>query len=195
MSVTELLALPGVEERSELAGPVGVLAFHGGLEGGTEVVASSVAAATGASLYLLVQPPSVRWHLPSHVVGAQASPALSAFLDHIDVAIAVHGYGRPDRPRQILVGGRNRDLAADLGATLRAHLPDCRTIDDLDEIPAEMRGLHPDNPVNRCRKQGVQLELPPSVRGSTGRWMDDNAACTPLPGVLDALIETVRRWS
>ena len=38
-------------------------------------------------------------------------------------------------------------------------------VDDLDVIPAPLRGLHPENPVNRTRAGGVQLELPPRVRG------------------------------
>ena len=82
--VAELLASPGVEERAELAGRFGFLAFHGGLEGGTETVAELAARASGASFYSLVQPPTLRWHLPSHVVGRGASPALGRFLDHVD---------------------------------------------------------------------------------------------------------------
>jgi phage replication-related protein YjqB (UPF0714/DUF867 family) len=187
--LAELLALPGVEERSVLAGPVGFLAFHGGLEGGTETVATAAAAGSGGSLYLVVQPPAVRWHLPSHVVGAGASPALLAFLDHVEVGIAIHGYGRPDRPRDLLVGGGNRPLAARVGAALRRHLPGYVVVDDLEDLPPEMRGLHPDNPVNRCRRGGVQLELPPGIRGASGRWIDANTDCVPEPGLVQALVE------
>ena len=92
--VAELLATAGVEERVELRGRLGFLAFHGGLEGGTEETAEAAASASDASLYVLVQPPTLRWHLPSHVIGAGASPALRGFLAHIDVAIALHGFGR-----------------------------------------------------------------------------------------------------
>jgi len=191
--LAELLALPGVAEHVELAGRVGFLAFHGGLEGGTEQIATAAAAGCGGSLYAIVQPPDVRWHLPSHVVGASASPAMVAFLEHIDIAIAVHGYGRPDRRRDILLGGRNRDAAALLGAGLRARLPGWRVVDDINAVPREMRGLHRDNPVNRCRAAGVQLELPPSVRGTTGRWADDNSGCVPEPGLIEALVEAGRR--
>src|SRR4029077_18942460 len=125
----ELLATPGVEEHAVLAGPVGLLAFHGGLEGGTEVIATEVAGASGASLYTVVQPPTLRWHLPSHEVGAGASPLLAGLLAHVDVAIAVHGYGRPGRRQHLLLGGRNRDLAADLAAALRRHLPGWTVVD------------------------------------------------------------------
>ncbi|GAC1588427.1 MAG: hypothetical protein NVS3B21_04160 [Acidimicrobiales bacterium] len=188
-AVADLLATPGVEERVVLRGRFGFLAFHAGVEGGTDVVATRAAKAAGASLYCLVQPPSVRWHLPSHIIGAEASLRLVAFLDHVDIAVAVHGYGRPQRPRDLLLGGRNRLLARELGEALRQTLPDWPVVDDLEAIPREMRGLHPDNPVNLVRGSGVQLELPPSVRGASGRWVDPNVDCVPEPGLIDALAQ------
>ena len=187
MSLRELLEVAGVEERLVLAGSVGFLAFHGGLEGGTEQVATEAAASCGASLYAVVQPPTVRWHVPSHLVGADPSPGLSAFIEHVDVAIAVHGHGRPDRRHQVLLGGRNRALAHDLGDALRPRMPQWMIVDDLDAIPVTMRGLHADNPVNHPRQHGVQIELPPGPRGSSGRWMDDNSACTPDPKLIEGL--------
>jgi phage replication-related protein YjqB (UPF0714/DUF867 family) len=186
--VAALLASPGVEERSELAGRFGFLAFHGGLEGGTEVVAEQAARASGASFYAIVQPPTLRWHLPSQVVGRGASQALAAFLAHVDVTIAVHGYGRRERPRDILVGGSNRELAAAVAEALRPRLPNETVVDDLEDIPVEMRGVHPFNPVNLCRGGGVQIELPPAVRGASWRW-EDRGPCTPDPGLVDALAE------
>jgi phage replication-related protein YjqB (UPF0714/DUF867 family) len=186
--VAELLASPGVEERAELAGRFGFLAFHGGLEGGTEVVAEQAARASGASFYVLIQPPTLRWHLPSHVVGKGASPALAGFLAHVDFAIAVHGYGRRDRPRDILIGGGNRELAAAVAAALRPRLPGSVLVDDLDAIPTEMRGLHPTNPVNLCPSGGVQLELPPGVRGASWRW-EDRGPCTPDPALVAGLAD------
>ncbi|GAC1477615.1 MAG: hypothetical protein NVS1B12_13070 [Acidimicrobiales bacterium] len=193
-AVDELLAHDGVEEQLVLSGHFGFLAFHGGLEGGTETVAARAAAASGASYYSIVQPPSIRWHLPSHRIGADPPLRLVAFLDHVDIAVAVHGYGRPSRPRDILLGGRNRPLALELGSALRRHLPDWRVVDHLDEIPAEMRGLHPDNPVNRVRGAGVQLELPPGVRGASGRWTDGNTGCVPADGLVEALAEVADRY-
>jgi phage replication-related protein YjqB (UPF0714/DUF867 family) len=195
VSLGDLLATPGVTERSLLAGGFGFLAFHGGLEGGTETVAAAAAAPSGASLYTLVQPASLRWHLPSHVIGATSSPALDAFLAHVDVAVAVHGYGRVARPRDILLGGGNRVLAADLAAAIRRHLPDrYRVIDDLDDMPREVRGLHGANPANLPRHGGVQLELPPSARGTTWRWSDAGGPCVPEPGLVDALVEVAAAY-
>jgi phage replication-related protein YjqB (UPF0714/DUF867 family) len=71
----------------------------------------------------------------------------------------------------VLVGGANRALAARLGARLRAGLPDYDVIDDLDRIPADLRGVHPQNPVNLTRGGGIQLELPHRVR-SIGPYRD-----------------------
>ncbi len=180
MTFAELLALPGVVERSVLAGPVGFLAFHGGLEAGTEAVAAAAAEATGGSLYTVVQPPDVRWHVPSHRV---ASPALEEFLAGIEVAVAIHGYGRRDRPRDLLVGGCDRERAASLAAGLRRHLPGWVVVDDLENVPTAVRGLHPANPVNRCRAGGVQLELPPRIR-----------TMPPDPALVAALVEVASTW-
>ena len=84
MSFLDLLRSPGVEEVLQLGSRFGLLAFHGGLEGGTVEVARAAAEQSGASLYMVVQPPDLRWHVPSHRVGADASPALQRFLDHVE---------------------------------------------------------------------------------------------------------------
>ncbi len=182
-----VLALPGVEERvgaGRAGRPTRLPWWTGGRYGDSGYGRPR----SGASLYTIVQPPTLRWHLPSHTVGAGASPALVRFLDHIEVAVAVHGYGRPGRGRDLLLGGRNRTLATQLAEALRRHLPDWTVVDDLAELPREMRGLHPDNPVNRCRGGGVQLELPPAVRGASGRLLDTQV-CVPEPGLVAALAE------
>jgi phage replication-related protein YjqB (UPF0714/DUF867 family) len=169
----ELLAHPGVEERCDLRSPFGVMAFHGGsLEQATDVIAGQVAAASGASLYAVVQPPDLRWHIPSKLIDPAASPALASFVGHVDTAIALHGYGRAGLFTTLLVGGRNRELAAHVRSVLADHLDGYTVVDDLGTIPVELRGLHPDNPVNRPRSAGVQLELPPRVRGLGPFWAD-----------------------
>jgi phage replication-related protein YjqB (UPF0714/DUF867 family) len=170
----ELLAHDGVEEDLVLGSTFGFLAFHGGnLEVGTDVVAAQAAAAAGASLYAVRQPDGLRWHLPSVEVTPDDSPALAAFLGHVDVAVALHGYGREGMWTTLLAGGTNRPLAAHVAAHLRAALPEgYEVVEDLAAIPVELRGVHPDNPVNRCPQGGVQLELPPRVRSRTPFWAD-----------------------
>ena len=184
--LTDLLAHPGVEEVCELRGPFGLMAFHGGnLEPGTDTIAARAAAAAGASLYAVRQPPDLYWHVPSVAFDPSASAALAAFVDHVEVVVAVHGYGRPDRWTTLLAGGGNRELAARVASALRRTLGDGFTVlDDLADIPRELRGLHPRNPVNRVRGGGVQLELPPRVRPGTG-------APTHRPEYTDAVVDAL----
>jgi phage replication-related protein YjqB (UPF0714/DUF867 family) len=160
----QLLAHPDVREEVVVAGPVGVMAFHGGLEMGTAEVARQVASASGASLYIVDQPAELRWHVPSHDVDPAGSDVLGNWMDGVEVVAALHGYGRIDRPRRILLGGRNRTEAMRLASVLETAVPELAVVTDLDEIPAELRGLHPRNPVNRPPAAGVQVELPPSAR-------------------------------
>ena len=168
--LAELLAHPGVEEECRIGSTFGILAFHGGnLERGTDDIASRAATASGASLYVVRQPPDLRWHIPSVAFDPADSPALAAFLAHVQVAVAVHGYGRDGMWTTLLLGGRNRALASALGGELRAGLGDgFSVVDELDDVPPELRGVHRRNPVNRPPEGGVQLELPPRVRHGTG---------------------------
>jgi phage replication-related protein YjqB (UPF0714/DUF867 family) len=164
----QLLATPGVEERCSLGSSFGFLALHGGLEAHTAEIAQAAAVASNASIYAVVQPADVRWHIPSHKLDPAQSDALVAFLDHVETVVSVHGFGglrgSDDRWVTGLLGGSNRELAARLAGLLSDALPGYHWIDDLEVIPAHLRGVHPDNPVNRPVGGGVQLELPPRVR-------------------------------
>lgn len=164
--IAELLAHEGVVETCELRAPFGFMALHGGsLERGTAEIARRAADASGASLYTVEQPEDLQWHIPSHRYDPQDAPALAAYLDHVEVTISVHGYGRDGWWTRLLVGGANRAFGAHAAAVLRSHLEGFEVLDGIDEIPRELRGLHPDNPVNRSGRGGAQLELPPRVRG------------------------------
>ena len=97
----------------ELRSSFGFLAIHGGsLERGTAEVAAEAADRAGASVYAVRQPENLRWHIPSALVDPSLSPALSSFLEHIDLVVSVHGYGRRGFSNVVLIGGRNRQLAA-----------------------------------------------------------------------------------
>jgi phage replication-related protein YjqB (UPF0714/DUF867 family) len=193
-----LLAHHGVVELCELRSRFGFLAFHGGnLERVTDQIASEAAARSGSSLYAVLQPAGLRWHVPSTDVGRTGSPALGRFLDHVDVAVAVHGYGRAGYFTSLLVGGANRDLALHVGAHLRDAVPAYRIVDDLDAIPRQLRGVHPDNPVNRPRGGGVQLELPPRVRGLSPlrrHWPGLHGRWPHVEAVIDGLAAAARSW-
>ena len=193
----ELLATPGVEEVLELRSRFGFLAFHGGsLERVTDVVARAAADRSGASCYAVLQPPGLRWHLPSTRFTPVASPALARFLDHVEVAVAVHGYGRRGRWTSLLLGGSNRSLAAHVGGSLAAALPDHHVVTDLDRIPPELRGLHAANPVNLPAAGGTQLELPPRVRGLTPHWAERSGPGLPPPteALVAALAGAAAAW-
>jgi phage replication-related protein YjqB (UPF0714/DUF867 family) len=193
----ELLAHDGVEEDLALRSTFGFMAFHGGnLEEGTDRVAAAAAADSGASLYAVRQPPTLRWHVPSIEVTREDSPALAAFLDHVDVAVAVHGFGRVGLWTTVLLGGRNRTLATHVAEHLRATLDDYAVVDDLDQIPRELRGVHPRNPVNGCRLGGVQLELPPRVRGQGPHWADlpPGAPVPHTTALIRGLVAAATTW-
>lgn len=196
-SFPDLLSEPGVEEVLELRSAVGFLAFHGGsLERMTDVVAVDAAERSGASVYAVVQPPGLRWHIRSVDVSPDASTSLRAFVEHVDVAIAIHGFGREGYWTSLLLGGTNRPLATHLGAHLREALPEYAIVDDLDGIPIELRGLHPRNPVNLPRRGGVQIELPPRVRGTTPHWdgWEGPGHCPPLEALVRGLADAVQAW-
>jgi phage replication-related protein YjqB (UPF0714/DUF867 family) len=196
-SYRQLLGVDGVVERCVLAGRFGFMAYHGGeLEQRTEVIAWAAAEASGASLYTVEHPgPSPR-HFPSTMVRREESAALDEFLEHVDVVVTVHGYGRWGRFTSLLLGGENRELAATLAEALRPTLPDYEVVTDLDDIPRELRGLHPANPVNVPRHGGVQLELPPRVRGLGPKWADwtSEEPVPPMAALIDALANVARTW-
>lgn len=207
--LADLLREPGVEEIVELRSRVGFLALHGGNQDRrTEDIAVAAATGAGASLYAVVQPPDVRWHIPSHRYEPDQAPNLARFLEHVDTVISVHGYGTDGwwmdwRPpwfpesrlarflerEAFLVGGCDRARATDLGQRLRTALPGYTVLDELDDIPAGGRGVHPKNPVNRARHGGVQLECPPKIRG-----LGPRAASGDLEPLVSVLADTARAW-
>jgi len=166
-----LLDQPGVSEVLHLRSTFGFMAFHGGwLEEVTDDIAMAAAERSGASVYAVLQGPDDQWHIPSHLVNPEESPALAAFLDHVDVAVAIHGFGRPDLLRSVLLGGRNRDLAEHVAIHLIGHLPHYEVVHRLEDMPTRLRGQHPNNPVNLATGGGVQVELPPRIRGKSPLW-------------------------
>ena len=195
-SLSELLADPGVIEDSTLRSRFGFMAIHGGgLEQMTDVIAERAADAAGASLYVLRHPD----HYPHHLaVGActapQESERLAEFLDHVEVVVSLHGYGRIGRSTHLLAGGRNRELAEHLAR--HVDVPGYQVVTDLDAIPRELRGLHPDNPVNRVRGGGTQLELTPRVRGVSPRsgLPGDDGLSPATSRLVQGLVATARSW-
>lgn len=164
----ELLAWNGVQETLELRSSVGIMALHGGLEDETAEIAHASATAAAASLYSVVQPDDLAWHVPSVAHDPAESSRLRSFLDHVSTVVSLHGFGRPGLEHTVLVGGRNRLMAAKLASALDG-MNGINVIVDVDQMPRGLRGLHPKNPVNRSAGGGVQLEMGPGVRRTQHR--------------------------
>lgn len=163
-----------------MRGSIGVMALHGGLEKHTETIAGRIAARTGASLYRVVQPRDLAWHIPSTSYRPDESDGLRSFLSHVRTVVSLHGFGRPHLKRTVLVGGRNTDLGEEVAAAIR-RFTDLRVIDDPDGMPKGLAGRHPRNPVNLPELAGVQLELSHSAR-----------VAPAVEGVVDALTTVIR---
>jgi phage replication-related protein YjqB (UPF0714/DUF867 family) len=193
----DLLATAGVEEVCELRGRFGFMAYHGGmLEEMTDVIARAAAELSGSSYYGVHQPKGLDWHIPSIKVTPTASARLREYLEHVDIVVTIHGFGRRGFFSTLLLGGQNRALAEHVGGHLRGRLPAYEIATDLEGIPSELRGLHARNPVNLPRQQGVQIELPPRVRGTTPLFWDWEGP-GPAPhtqSLIEALASAAISW-
>ena len=193
----ELLATPGVREECHLRSRLGYMAYHGGsLEALTDVVAERAATRSGASYYGVLQPPDFNWHIPSHRVSPTDSPMLAEFLTHVDLVVTIHGYGRLGFWTTLLLGGQHRPFADHIAGHLRTHLPEYTVETELEQMPKELRGMHADNPVNLPRQRGVQIELPPRVRGSSPIWKDwAGPGLVPhTESLIDGLVAAATSW-
>ena len=200
----ELLQHPEIDEvcvlrdhDSERTHRMGFMAYHGGgLEVMTEVIAQAAAERCGASYYGVHQPRGMEVHVPSIEVSPDHSDRLRNFIDHVGTVITIHGYGRPGLYTTLLLGGRHRRLASHIGAHIARHLPAYDVVTDIDAIPSELRGLHERNPVNLPPHAGVQIELPPRVRGTTPLFWDWEGPALPphTQSLVEALATAVDSW-
>ncbi len=196
----ELLASPGVEETSTLrSSRLGFMAYHGGeVEKVTDVIAADAAARSRTSYYGVTQTIEPIRHLASARVDPGDSECLRTFLDHVDAVITIHGYGLKTVGTALLLGGQNRDLAQHVATHLRAELDDYEVVDDLEEIPKQLRGQHPDNPVNLPKHHGIQIELPPAIRWhAAGRhWSDfgDDGRAPHTEALIATLATAATEW-
>ena len=187
VDLAELLTMPGVREECTLRSNVGFMALHGGSQDrGTAELARRAAERAGASFYAIVQPPGLRVHLTSRLHDPDHSESFRAFLSHVNIAISLHGFGRegfalwfdadrglviePYGPavqgkqtgplRGIILGGLNAQLLDSARQLFHRRFAGYHVADERIRL-----GFHPDNPVNLPSAHGVQVELPPGLRG------------------------------
>jgi phage replication-related protein YjqB (UPF0714/DUF867 family) len=192
-----LLAQPDVSEEVVLGSRFGFMAFHGGyLEEVTDDIALEAARRAGASSYIVCQPDARQWHIPSHRVDPAESPKLAGFLDHVDITVAIHGYGLAGHWRTVLLGGGNRLLAEHIAVALIPRCPYYEVRCDIEHVPTALRGLHAANPVNLPRHGGVQVELPPRIRGQTPLWANwkGPGRVPHLEALIDGLAHAATAW-
>jgi phage replication-related protein YjqB (UPF0714/DUF867 family) len=216
IDLAELLSLPGVEEECVLRSAVGFMALHGGSQDrGTDQLARRAAELSGASYYAIVQPNGLRVHLTSRLHDPDQSERFLRFLEHVQIAISVHGFGRdgfslridpgrgpviePYGPalrgaqtgplRGIIVGGRNAELLDAARRLFHHRFAGYHVADERVRL-----GFHPDNPVNLPSGHGVQVELPPGLRriGDFGEHVLP-AQDGVIDDMLDALVELADR--
>ena len=187
---TRILETADAYEELEIRSKVGLMAYHGGtLEKATDAIARETAALCGASYYGLIQTNDDPLHFPSTKLFEYASENLNIFFQHLRVVITIHGYGREHLFHSVLLGGRNRALASHLASFLKMALPDYSFENDLEQIPKELRGLHPKNPVNIPALTGVQVELPPTLRWNREEWgWSDNGGIGRAKHVDDIIV-------
>ncbi len=195
----QLLDRADVAEELTLRSRFGFMAYHGGtLEKATDPIAREAAARAGASFYAVIQEDQDPTHIASTQVAPEHSDALRRFLEHVDVVVTVHGYGREHLFHSVLLGGQNRALAHHIAAHARFALPRFRFEAELRDIPRELAGQHRHNPVNRPREAGVQVELPPTIRWHYDEWgWSDHGEVGRAPQVdtlISCLASAARSW-
>ena len=175
------------------------LELHGGsLEKATDVIAREAAERSNSSYYGLIQSHEDPIHFASTQLLEEKSEPLELFLNHIQVVTTIHGYGREHLFYSVLLGGRNRQLAEHFAPILREALPSYKFETELENIPKELRGQHLKNPVNYPPRQGVQLELPPTLRWNREEWgwsdIGGIGRAKHVDQFIDALVLGVERW-
>jgi phage replication-related protein YjqB (UPF0714/DUF867 family) len=197
--ISKLLDREDVVEELELRSSFGFMAYHGGsLEKATDVIAREAAERSNSSYYGLIQSHEDPIHFASTQLLYEKSEPLELFLNHIQVVTTIHGYGREHLFYSVLLGGRNRQLAEHFAPILREALPSYKFETELENIPKELRGQHLKNPVNYPPLQGVQLELPPTLRWNREEWgwsdIGGIGRAKHVDQFIDALVLGVERW-
>jgi phage replication-related protein YjqB (UPF0714/DUF867 family) len=196
----ELIFMAGkgdISEHLHLGGSLGLVAIHGGgIEPGTEEIARFVAYHSGASLYVYAgrrAAGNLSLHRPSHRLKLHDRPLVIKFLNHVIMAISIHGHGRNERC--VYVGGLHQAMVHQFVEAAQAALSPYEWIFDPESIPSDMRGQNPNNIVNLPPAQGMQLELPKDLRRTRatpdGKKLEPAGDALVLSRLLVSYIRTV----
>lgn len=170
-------------------GAIGLLAIHGGkIEPGTESVLRYVNEKAGAKCYLLSGRLKDNNFLLLHGHSHQFPITRQVFqrwLNGVQLAISLHGHKKghnlqdpPHLQSVVFVGGNNRTLAAQFCGIARTAMPSYTWIDNPNQMRiknpngsiSDLSGSDTNNPVNLPQDDGIQFELPRSLRNPIEKW-------------------------
>ena len=143
-----------------------IAAFHGGfIEPGTTELVSAIAG-DQFNFYTFealkpgeVDEPSLTsstLHLTSTNFD---EPKLSQMVNEQDFCLGIHGFGGEEA--DFCVGGANKEQRKALVAKLSSAFP---TLVSCELCCPPYNGTSKKNPINKCKQQGVQVEMSPNVR-------------------------------
>jgi phage replication-related protein YjqB (UPF0714/DUF867 family)/membrane-associated phospholipid phosphatase len=147
----------GIDFFVDLAEPrskILVLAIHGQyLEPGSDDVAEAIAGSDFRK-YIFRANKNVNW-ADLHVTSTHFDdPRALDLAKASDLCVSVHGYKEPKK-QSICLGGGNVSARSDVLKAISAVFPEI----EFDSNCQEIGGRDPANIVNRCSRQGLQLEL------------------------------------
>ncbi len=166
--------------------PILIIAPHGGLiEPGTSLIADAIA---GDRYWFyafegIMPSGNMRLHVSSNIFDEDRFLAITS---HVVWTLSIHGFGSPDET--IFIGGRDAVGCEEIGEILKEY-----GFDAVTTCPQGIRGVNPDNVVNRNRSRtGVQMEI---SRGLRNHVIAGNEIGRNFIDVLKTAVElTTRRF-
>lgn len=143
-----------------------ITAFHGGFiePGSTELSEAIAKDRFDFYTFKALKPGLV--HKPSytssslHLTSSRFDePTLMDLISKKDFCLSLHGFGGQEA--DLCVGGANEKERKNLVKILSTNYPDLKTCE---LCCPPFNGVSLKNPINRCKEQGVQVEMSPSVR-------------------------------
>lgn len=143
-----------------------VSAFHGGFvePGSTELADEITKEKYDYYTFKALKPGEV--HEPSltssslHITSTRFDePKMNSMIENKDFCLSLHGFG--GKEADFCVGGANAQKRKELVAHLAQAYPDLKSCE---LCCPPFNGTSLKNPINKCKNQGVQVEMSPKVR-------------------------------